>query len=152
MQNEPFHIKEIQKDAKNISRYTGLYTARIILLICLFFLLPFLAPTLYIFIYVGAFPWILESFFLKKYTSGEVILKFSAKKYRYTPIRYAAEKYAAGFIILFLAVWQIFVGHEALHYAPGLLLLLYLLVRFFTTRVIRHKIHLSYTELTILEE
>lgn len=148
---------QINREQRNISKYAGLFFARLTLLVCLFFLLPFLLPnSFYVFVYIGAFPWILVNFFLSKCNSSEIILKSFAKKYAFTQTKLIAEKYTGNLTILFLVTWQLFINpdaitFESLQLAPGFLLLIYLLTRIIVTAVVKRKIHNYYTELIILD-
>lgn len=156
MQEQQLQAIQIAKDERNISKYIGLFIARLVLLVCLFCLLAFMLPvSFYLFVYVGVFPWILSNFFFTKYHSPDIVLKFCAKKYSYTAIKLAAEKAAGNVTIFLLFLWQLFLNldslsFEALRFAPGLLLFVYLVTRITVTAIMRHKIHNFYTELLIL--
>ena len=157
MQEQHSQALQIAKEQRNISKYAGLFVARLTLLVCLFFLLTLVLPTsFYLFVYAGAFPWILTNFFFSKYNSPDILLTSCAKKYSYTAVKLAAEKATGNITIFFLLTWQLFINPEAITFpwlspAPGFLLLIYLITRISVTAIVRRKIHTYYTELIILD-
>lgn len=148
---------QIVKEQRNISKYAGLLFARIVLLICMFFILVPLRPTsFYIFAFLAIYPWAMSNFFFNTKKAAATRLTFCARKYFYTPARLDAEKNTGVGAILFLAAWQINLtmkppAIQILQLAPGFLLLLYLICRIFATAVIRHRIHRYYATLEILD-
>lgn len=148
---------QIEKEQRAISKYTGLLFARIILMICLFFLLLFMRPfSFYFFALLLLYPWIVANILSEKKQFSKILLISCAKKYYYTPAKFTAEKQLSYYTIFALVVWQMYINPNALefgilHLAPGVLLLIYLISRIFITALTHREIHNYYTNLEILD-
>jgi len=157
MQNNHSQNIRIQKEKRNISKYTGLLYSRILLLFCLFALLAVLQPApFYIFIFLLLCPWILSSIAASRQNSQEILLSFCAKKFYYTPVKLSIEKHIGNCIIMLLAIWQILFppsneSFSIIRQAPAFLLLLYLICRIVTTIITRQVIHWMYKNLILLD-
>lgn len=150
---EQIQAEQIQKEKRAISKCAGLLLGRSLLLVLLFFTIPFLAPAgFYLFLFFLLFPWILFNV-LESHIKQvpPVSLNSCAKKFFYKPARYRAEKITNNLIVFFLLVWQIARNQSdagsVLHaLAPILLLLCYLLCTIIGTAVTRRKIHQHYMD------
>ena len=148
---------QIYREQRNISRYTGLLVSRIILMVCLFFLLIFLRPfSFYFFALLLLYPWIIANILSGKKKYQKTLLASCAKKYFYTPERFTAEKQLSYYIIFALVVWQATLNTKPLDItflnpAPGFLLLIYLISRILVTTIASHNIHKYYTNMEILD-
>lgn len=159
----PLHTNHLQnaqvhQEQRNISRYTGLLISRIILMVCLFFLLVFLRPfSFYLFALLLFYPWIIANILAEKKKFPKTLLASCAKKYFYSPEKFTAEKQLSYYIIFALVVWQIYINKKIfdialLNLAPGFLLFIYLISRILSTAIASHNVHNYYTSLEILEK
>ncbi len=146
---------QIYKEQRNISRYTGLLISRIILMVCLFFLLVVLRPfSFYFFALLLLYPWIIANILAEKKKFPKTLLASCAKKYFYTPEKFTAEKQLSYYIIFALVVWQAYINTKPLDIvflnpAPGFLLLIYLISRIAATAITSRNIHNYYISMEI---
>lgn len=157
MQQKNTSKEQIIREQRNISKCAGLLYSRILLLICLFFLIIPLQPaSLYLFIFFFLIPWIVSNSLTSKKEAEPILLCSCAKKYHYTSIQLSVEQHIGRIAVLLLAVWQLSVTHSSvtayLQLTPGVVLFLYLVCRISTTIIIHHKIHRYYMDLISLEE
>lgn len=148
---------QIYREQRNISRYTGLLISRIILMVCLFFLLVVLRPfSFYFFALLLLYPWIIANILTEKKKFPKILLASCAKKYFYTPEKFTAEKQLSYYIIFALIVWQAYLNTKPLDIvflnpAPGFLLLIYLISRIAATAITSRNIHNYYISMEILD-
>lgn len=148
---------QIYREQRNISRFTGLLISRIIIMVCLFFLLVVLRPfSFYFFALLLLYPWIIANILAEKKTFPEILLASCAKKYSYTPEKFTAEKQLSYYIIFALVVWQAYINTKPLdivflNLAPAFLLFIYLISRIVATTVTSHNIYNYYISMEILD-
>jgi hypothetical protein len=156
MQQTKISSKQIIREKRNISKYAGLRYSRFFLVICLFFLSVPLRPTsIYLFAFFFLVPWIVSTILADKIANVPVFLESCARKYHYTSLHFSVERCIGRIAVLFLVAWQLSLSRSSvssyLLFAPGILLLFYLLCRIVSTAIIRQQIHHYYTDFTWLE-
>lgn len=142
-------------EQRNISKCAGLLCGRVLLLFLLFFLILYSGPDYaYFFAFLLILPWVFTNILEAKTQEKTIILYSSAQKFFYTNARFIVEQQIGRCIILLLTFWQLIARPASqadfMSFAPGILLLLYLLCRIFSTLFIRHEIHKYYFNLTDL--
>ena len=152
MKEEMAAKQHILLEQRNISKYAGLLCARVFLLCLLLPLILFSGSDYaYFFVFLLIVPWILANILENKTKKTPILLYSCAQKFFYTNARFTTEQQIGRCIILFLTFLQLIL-HPAsqtdlLSFAPGILLLLYLLCRILCTIFVRHRIHKYYFDL-----
>ena len=149
-------IAQVHTEQRFIAKYTGMLFARLLLMICLFFLFFFMQQIpVYLFAFSFLFPWIWSDILTRRKKEKPLILFSIAQKYHYNISRYHAEKITYQALFFFLDVWQVslckYNPYESVFLpVPAFLLFLFVLTRIVCTGIIKHQIHKTYTSLDLL--
>lgn len=150
-------VVQIHNEQRYISKFAGMALARITLAILLFALFFSMHQIpVYLCAFCCFFPWVLSNILANKQKEDSIILQHMATKYFYTKARYRAEKFTNNSMFFFLVIWQLSLNRTDsypvyLQLAPALLLFVFLIVRFVSTLIVRHKISSYYKTLDSLE-
>ena len=98
-------IAQVHTEQRFIAKYTGMLFARLLLMICLFFLFFFMQQIpVYLFAFSFLFPWIWSDILTRRKKEKPLILFSTAQKYHYNISRYHAEKITYQALFFFLVV------------------------------------------------
>ncbi len=149
--------KKINSEINAISSYMGLFLSKYIayaLLVAIFYpmrntpagiLLAMLLLT-------AALNYIFDNG--TKNSETNFILPMTAKKYKFSIIKYKIQKCVCAILIFFLFIWQLSITrHESykapLLFMPAIILIIYILTVLCTVLYFRHKIRRDFLELNI---